>query len=97
MCDECQAAFETVSLTPTLRGISRLIQLLYQTQGSGGCLHIVLDDWNLEDDHISFCQKYILESCEHDGATQLLEKALVDLLLPLNEDERATSLGHSKV
>ena len=48
-----------------------LIAEVYNHHEAGGGLHIVLDDWNLEDHFVSFCQEYIktdayMECCSQE-------------------------------
>lgn len=65
--------------------ISEAIKLkkeLYRKHPLGCCLHIVLDDGNLEDDDVRHCIGYALNR-EHSGCLYLAE-----LLLELNEEER---------
>lgn len=40
--------------------VCKLVKTLYEDmgEGAGGMLHIVLDDGNLEDDHIQWCIEY---------------------------------------
>lgn len=35
------------------------IKELYHEEGAGGALHIVLDDDNLDDEYIDFCEKFL--------------------------------------
>jgi len=52
-----------------------------------GPLHILIDDWNLENDHFPFLRA----EAEKVGAKDDL--ALLDMLAPMSEDERATVLA----
>jgi hypothetical protein len=40
---------------------SKLIDEVYKYEETGGCLHIVLDDFNIEDRSLSFCENDIKE------------------------------------
>ena len=48
-----------------------------------GSLHIVLDDFNLEDQHVKFCIQYAKEQGDTEGAE------LGELLLQMSETQRA--------
>lgn len=49
---------------------------------TGGSLHIVLDDRNVEDDHVFFCHKYALEHGDEEGAR------LARMLLSMSRTQR---------
>lgn len=46
------------------------IEDLYSVNCAGCCLHIVLDDHNLEDGHVDFCIRYA-SSREHEGCREI--------------------------
>lgn len=46
--------------------VERLVDLLYAKSAVGCCLHIVLDDGNVNDSHVEFCIKYALEQKHND-------------------------------
>jgi hypothetical protein len=48
----------------------------------GGSLHIVLEDGNLETDHVLWCKNYAKEQGDPEGVK------LAEFLLTLTEDER---------
>lgn len=45
-----------------------------------GAMHIVVDDWNLDDDNLKFCRNYV-------GVTQQ-EIELIDAMLAMTIEER---------
>lgn len=49
---------------PTVPEVLPLVRDLYGTEhgGAGGCLHIVLDDGNVEDHSVAFCVDYAMEN-----------------------------------
>lgn len=47
-----------------------------------GCLHIVLDDGNIEDDSVLFCKRFAIEQGDKEGAE------LADLLLQMSKTQR---------
>lgn len=71
---------------------SDLIVNLYQIYPSGGNLHIVLDDENLEDNNIEYCLKRIISKREHYGygrkEWRRLEKTIAKNLLKMSLEER---------
>lgn len=50
----------------------------------GGELHIVIDDWNLEDSSLAFCAKHVKTAAE---------RACHDVLKALDLDERASAMA----
>jgi hypothetical protein len=62
------------------------IERVYDSHPTGGKLHVVLDDDNIEDHHITWCALGVLgfDECEMD---------CLMALYPLSIDERATALG----
>ncbi len=45
--------------TPAVRAAAASVAAVYEHSCVGGNLHIVLDDWNLEDDNLKFCDAQI--------------------------------------
>jgi hypothetical protein len=67
MCLNCwQEAGSPTELPPNANDLITMINELYSTEkgSTGGPLHIVLDDWNLEDDNIEWCMLRMIESAE---------------------------------
>lgn len=62
----------------------RLVELL-PSVNPFGALHIVVDDWNLEDEHIEFCKG------QPDAEDIDLEVA--DIMLRMTVEQRATAMG----
>lgn len=60
----------------------RDLEWLYDHSGVGCCLHIVTDDYNVEDDDVIFCVGFAKEQAHHDCA------ALAEKLLALSVDDR---------
>lgn len=65
-----------------------LIHELYKTEPVGGDLHIVVDDCNVTNENLAWCEHYIRE--KHDVITQtvLLEFTILGLLALMTEPER---------
>ena len=67
--------------------LKEFVEYYYKQEGNevGGCLHIVLDDGNLEPEHIQYCQTYSKDQGDTFGyflATLMLcfeESELMDL------------------
>ena len=70
--------------------INLLVEILYEDLGEccGGLLHIVLDDGNLENDHIQWC----LEECDKrenwDRPDRLLCRRIANEMLGLTMEQR---------
>lgn len=73
---------------------SNAIDRVYAYHLAGGGLHNVVDDWNLDDGSLKFCRDYI-EAPGYDAEPERLEaeRACIDLLSRLSEEERAAALA----
>lgn len=67
--------------TPTIRALVPLIQ----KANPYGALHIVIDDWNLDDDDLAYC-----ETC-----TNLtdLDREIINLMRSISVEERASAMA----
>lgn len=103
MCLGCYAerGFPKIISEKTIRAAA-LAARVYEFSGVGGNLHIVLDDWNLEDSNIEFCSKQISDGGyydpkwggERDSVEQLAaERECCDAFTGLTLDERAAALA----
>ena len=72
----------------------KLIKEVYKYHGAGGSLHIILDDWNLEDSHVDFCGK-VISLNEYDDPPELLDAELkcYEALKKMSIEERASALA----
>jgi hypothetical protein len=60
MCRGCWEEYgECVIDSPSIRAAAAAMDAVYEFHCAGGNLHIVLDDWNLEDESLEFCRKEI--------------------------------------
>ena len=50
--------------------------------GAWGSLHIVLDDGNVRDDHVTFCREYATKNGDTEGAE------LAEILLTMSKTQR---------
>lgn len=104
MCYECWMDLGKPRMrTPQIERCAGLVRKLYECSPVGGNLHIITDDWNLEDEHIEMCREYmaaIPEGAEteyqdaEDYAKQLrIEREIINLMTPMNEEERGAVLA----
>jgi len=63
---------------------------VYKQNPSGGNLHIVIDDWNLENDHIRFCRD---KAPSPNDPLTYAEQRCASVLLEMTESERAAALA----
>ena len=70
--------------TPAVVDAAAAVEAVYEHSCVGGNLHIVLDDWNIEDSHLEFCSQCI------DGAGVMpLDDNAADFHRQYNEQRRA--------
>lgn len=82
MCEACYLDYGApVKITPAVLDI---LDDLAAADEFGG-LHIIVDDWNLEDEHVEYCM-----TCEEASEE---EKVLATRLRALDLPERATALA----
>ena len=74
---------------PTVPEVLPMVRSLYERHLAGCCLHIVLDDGNVEDSSVSYC----LEFSRTEGHTECEELALK--LLAMSRTQRL-KLGRLK-
>ena len=76
----------TTSTRPTIAFMRGMIDAFYNLSDTknitGGTLHIVLDDYNTEDEHVEWCRKHAQEKGDADGVY------LAELLQQFTEQER---------
>ena len=85
MCRGCWEEYGSPSTdTPLVRYAAETVKDLYGAHPAGGALHIVVDDYNVEDEHLQMVEDQCL-----DG----LEAACLTALKALSEDERASAIA----
>ncbi len=85
MCITCWDDDRKPSMdTPEIRKAARLVTEVFDESAVGGKLHIVIDDWNLEQSHLDFCGRELATDTERRC------HAALDALTEL---ERASALG----
>jgi hypothetical protein len=97
MCENCYHEEYGAPTEITVRAVTAaaLIRQLYQYCPVGGRCHIVVDDWNLEDDSIEFCRQAVARDKAAHGTSQTLmhEERLLAALAVMSIPERAVSLA----
>ena len=78
-------------LNAKTRALPSLIKAVYAepTGGSGGLLHIVLDDWNIENDSIAYCA----DEANHSRLMTAAESACIDHMFDMTIEERASGMA----
>ena len=93
MCEECweDKYSKAAIVNGRTKEMSQRIKRLYERPGCGcgGTLHIVLDDWNLDDNSINFC----IEDMKPDEHAYKVEMRLARALLDMLPQERASALA----
>ena len=69
-----------------------LIAKVYEFNEVGGALHIVVDDWNLDDSSLKWCAGHIPTSDGSDDQ-KAAETACLEALAALSVEERASALA----
>lgn len=90
MCYECWEEYGRPSdVTGDVVAAADAVRDLYTETFVGGALHIVTDDWNLEDEHLDWC------AANGAGPDQMtvFEQQALDCLRPLSIKHRATALA----
>src|SRR5690606_30658274 len=102
MCYGCyeEYGFPRIVTASTLAA-AEAAKKVYEFSCVGGNLHIVLDDWNIEDCNLEFCRQSITriragspEKYDDTTPEQVdAEDECLKLLEPMSLDERASSLA----
>lgn len=103
MCEGCYEEYgRPAIITDRTLAAAELVRQVYDFSGVGGNLHIVVDDWNIEDDNLEFCSKEIAAGGYFDpkypeekpSSEQLaVERRCCDALMRMTLDERASALA----
>lgn len=87
-------------VTRKMRECSYLISALYEAEEyfTGGPLHILTDDHNVEDSHLSFCREQISafvrpDEYEDYAKVAKLSSWILDLMEPMSTKERAVTVS----
>lgn len=96
MCSQCwEDAGSPKIVNDNVRAAVELIRAVYEYSSVGGNAHVVLDDFNLEDDSIQWCLDTALVDNIHEANEPELasERAALEALLAMSMDERASALA----
>lgn len=91
MCSGCWEEMGFLQIdTPAVREAAKAVDLLYDYSAVGGALHIVVDDWNVEREHIEHCLANNLSQYEEQRE---IEIKVGNLFLALTKEERVSALA----
>lgn len=96
MCYMCYEDYgKPAIVTEKTKAAAALVAKVYEFSCVGGNAHNVVDDWNLEDDCIRWCLDEALKTNVHEADAKQLaaERACLEALLALTEDERASAMA----
>lgn len=95
MCDNCWREYYDAARidTPLVRATAAAIAAVYEYSMSGGRLHILIDDFNLDDDNIAWNEKYLREHPADSQEQHEAEAYCLGLLRNLSVPERASALA----
>ena len=97
MCCGCyEKAGSPLVMTGRVFALVELRALVYEFSTGGGRLHIVLDDFNIEDHSVAFCAKEIADHEPEDDCDRMqlaIEVAACRVLAAMSIPERATAIG----
>lgn len=94
----CQGCYEKAG-KPSIVNVKTVvaaacIDQVYEFSSSGGNLHIVIDDWNVEDAHLAHCLERIIKDDLSNGAERYLaEMVCYNSLVDLTVEERYSALA----
>lgn len=102
MCYGCYEEYGApTTASEAARRAAALVNRVYDFSMVGGNLHIVLDDWNIEDSNLDYCDGVLrnLEAGKPDQWTDInpdqnaAERECLNALRALSEKERAAALA----
>jgi hypothetical protein len=95
MCMSCWEREDSPTIdTPAVRRAAAAVRALHDEFCTGGYLHIVVDDWNLEDGNLNFCERVLRADEDRIGTAGLaLHGNCLRALRPLSEEERSSALA----
>ena len=82
--------------SPAIRRAVELMGKVYEFSGVGGNLHIVLDDWNIDDDDLDWCEQAVSEGGRygnHDPEQLAAERECLNALRALTMEERHSAMA----
>lgn len=85
ICSECVRLIDAHARDgkkPTVPQVLPVVKEYYMAHASGGSLHIVLDDGNVDDDDVEFCVDWADRESDHPGVL------LANVLLLMSKTQR---------
>lgn len=95
MCQTCWEDHDSPTInTPAVRNAAELIHRVYQHEPAGGYLHVVIDDWNLDDHSLNVCIQDIHDNeLNYEPHRTALQAECAEALRALTTAERASALA----
>jgi hypothetical protein len=94
MCQTCYKDYGSPKIiTPATLEAAKLIEEVFEWSSGGGNLHIVIDDWNLDDDSLDFCDTEIRTDDPSCDEKLEAERKCLDALRKMTLEERASTLA----
>lgn len=96
MCRGCyEEAGQPAIVNDKTKAAAVLVSKIYEYSRVGSNMHIVTDDWNLEDDSIDFCLNAIRTAPFHEITPEQkeIEEACAVAFKSMTMDERASTLA----
>lgn len=101
MCIQCWQENEHPQIdNERVRSVALMIAQVYENHCTGGMLHIVIDDWNIEGHNIRWCLDVAMAEAANGGHGDdihpddlALMRRCGEAMLALTEDERASALA----
>lgn len=100
LCSGCWESYGSPELdSPEIQACRELIEELYRFPegGVGGNLHIVTDDWNIEDGNLEFCRDQVLDESYGTPDQREVELQILDLMDRMSLAERASVLRRVRI
>jgi hypothetical protein len=79
--------------TSLVREAARLIAEVYKFSCVGGHLHIAIDDYNVDNCSLDFCEKSRQADSEISDGQRIAEMLCLESLRALSEPERVSAIG----
>jgi len=97
MCEKCWSEYGSpATWNANTKRAFDLVRIIYETEPTGAPLHVVLDDWNLEDGHIAIYEEALTGPDAVSAHAAQAAKELVPLFLAMPIEERAATLAYHR-
>jgi hypothetical protein len=84
MCEQCYEDYGSPNPDAISSAAIPLVDAVYEWSAVGGNLHIILDDWNIDDENLASCRDYDLT---------IAEAACLAAFEAMTIEQRAACLG----